>query len=123
MIATRSTKRVMATPQMSQRYPIDRKIQIAEYFIAQLYLTSDLCLDRNYVAIGLLENVFPYEVLLSIVGNNTIPNRFKAPAYRLIRCLFVDREPHVTFCYMYLMILFSFFKCMYIYRSIQLFLD
>ena len=37
---------------------IERKLQVADYFVAQMYLAAELCLDRNYVAIGLLEVLF-----------------------------------------------------------------
>lgn len=73
----------------------ERKIQVSEYFIAQLYLAADLCLDRNYVAIGMLEMSFPIEALFSMLRSSSVPNRFKAPVCRLIRTLYLDREPQV----------------------------
>lgn len=74
---------------------IERKIQIAEYFIAQMYLAADLCLDRNYVAIGMLEASFPIDSLFSILRSSNIPGKFKAAVCRLIRTLYLDREPQV----------------------------
>eukprot|EP01038_Epipyxis_sp_PR26KG_P012176 gene12176-16306_t len=70
---------------------------LAEYLIAELYLVADLCLDRNYVAIQLLERLFEYDVLVSMLkdAGNHIPNVIKAPVCRILRCLYVDREPQV----------------------------
>lgn len=69
--------------------------QFVEYFIAQLYLTADLCLDRNYVAIGILEIRLPYTLLLTMLKASYIPNRIKAPVCRILRCLHIDRDPQV----------------------------
>eukprot|EP01036_Dinobryon_divergens_P025774 gene25774-34355_t len=71
---------------------IQRK-QVGDYFITQLYVIADLCLDRNYVAIGIVQRQFTYEALLTILKIDSIPNEFKAAACRLLRCLFIDREP------------------------------
>ena len=72
------------------------KKQVADYFIAQLYLTADLCLDRNYVAMHLIENYLEYETLVSILKLDIVPNQLKAPVFRILRTLYIDREPQVT---------------------------
>lgn len=72
------------------------KNQVAEYFIAQLYLVADLCLDRNYVAINVLENLFEYDVLLTMLKNIQLPHSCKAAVCKVVRCLYVDREPQVA---------------------------
>ena len=74
---------------------LERKKQVADYFVAQMYLVADLCLDRNYVAIELLEKLYSFEMLLSILKSKFAPSQFKAPVCRVIRCLYVDREPQV----------------------------
>ena len=84
-----------ATPALQKQRHLLKK-QIGDYFITQLYLLADLCLDRNYVAIGIIQRHFTYEMLLTIVKREEIPNQFKAAASRLIRCLFVDREPQTA---------------------------
>jgi hypothetical protein len=113
------------------------RIQVGEYFTTQLYLVSDLCLDRNYIAMILLESLYPYDILITIlmmasastVNNNAlgatsaatfphpssgssfsplsasfspssssippISNNIKAAVCRIIRCLYVDREPQI----------------------------
>ena len=77
---------------LMKQHSILRK-QVGDYFIAQLYVIADLCLDRNYVAIGIVQRQFSYEALLTILKSDGIPNEFKAEACRLLRCLFIDREP------------------------------
>lgn len=72
------------------------KMQVAEYFVTQLYLVADLCLDRNYVAINTLENFYEYDVLLTLLKNIQLPQMCKAAVCRVIRCLYVDREPQVA---------------------------
>jgi hypothetical protein len=74
---------------------LESKIQIADYFCTQLYLLADLCLDRNYVSMNFIELKFPYEMLITILKNPDSPRRFKAPVCRLLRCLYVDRDPQV----------------------------
>lgn len=72
------------------------KTQVAEYFVTQLYLVADLCLDRNYVAINILEPFYEYDMLLTLLKNIQLPHTCKAAVCRVIRCLYVDREPQVA---------------------------
>ena len=44
-----------------------QKIRIAQYFLAQLYLCAEMCLDRNYVAMQRLSELFSYDALVSIM--------------------------------------------------------
>ena len=43
------------------------KKRIADYFIAQLNLAAEVCLDRNYVAIELCEATLDFNDLFSIL--------------------------------------------------------
>lgn len=72
------------------------RAQVAEYFATQLYLVADLCLDRNYVSIALLENMYEYDVLVAMLKTPILPNGIKAAVSRIVRCLYVDREPQVA---------------------------
>jgi hypothetical protein len=74
----------------------ERKLQIIEYLVAQFYLAADLCLDRNYVAIGLLEETYSIDLLYTILKTPTLPNKLKAPVCKLIRTLYLDREPQIA---------------------------
>ena len=77
----------------------ERKRQVAHFLVAELYLVADLCIDRNYVSINILEKIFRYDVLISILKDEFIPNKFKAPVCRILRCMYVDREPQVAVNY------------------------
>ena len=72
---------------------LTRKLQVVDYFCAQLCLMADLCLDRNYVAMKLVEAAFPYDMLIGMLKIPNSSQRCKAPVCRLLRCLYVDREP------------------------------
>jgi hypothetical protein len=72
------------------------KSQVAEYFRTQLYLVADLCLDRNYVSIGMLEPLYEYETMITMLKHDAIPSSFKAPVCRVLRCLYVDRDPQTA---------------------------
>lgn len=84
---------------------LERKQVMIGYIVAQLDLVSELCLDRNYMAIAHMEKLFPYECLLSILSgsgltssaltNERIPELIGA-ASRLIKSLYVDRESEST---------------------------
>lgn len=72
------------------------KSLIAEYMLTELYLVADLCLDRNYVAIRILEAAFPYDMLLTVLRDQKVDDAFKAPICRILRCLWIDREPQTV---------------------------
>lgn len=74
-----------------------KKTQVAEYLNTQLFLVADLCLDRNYVAIGILETMYEYDLLVTMLKMEIgIPSKFKAAACRILRTMYIDREPHVA---------------------------
>ena len=70
-----------------------RRAAVADYFIAQLYLAAELCLDRNYIAMAKLESVFPYEILMALIKIDGGGESVKAAAVKLLMCLHVDRDP------------------------------
>ena len=72
------------------------RIQAAEYLLFQLHLVADLCLDRNYVAIRIMEKCYPYDMLISILYMDDVQPHFKAPICRILRCLWIDREPQIA---------------------------
>lgn len=94
MLQNTGTKK-RKTMQTKSKTVQERKLQIIEYFVAQLYLAADLCLDRNYVAIGLLEETYSIELLYTIL-KTPLPNNVKAPVCKLIRTLYLDREPQIA---------------------------
>jgi len=73
-----------------------RRQQVIDYLITQLYTVGDMCLDRNYISIEILESIFHYDKLLAILLNPQVTNAIKAPICRILRCMYVDREPQVV---------------------------
>eukprot|EP01031_Cornospumella_fuschlensis_P051295 gene51295-62728_t len=54
-----------------------------------------MCMDRNYIAMHKLDELFSYEVLVTILKLN-VSNNLKAAAVRLLMCLYVDRDPQAS---------------------------
>ena len=71
-----------------------QKQNIADYFIQEMYLGAEMCMDRNYVAMHKLDPLFSYEALVSVMAMD-VTNKVKAAACRLLFCLHVDRDPQV----------------------------
>ena len=93
LLAKNNRKLMKGFSSTKEKSLYERKKQIASYFIAQLYLAADLCLDRNYVSIALLEKVYSYNMLLTILTTKATTNQFKAPVCRMIRAIYIDRDP------------------------------
>ena len=74
-----------------------QKLAVAEYYISELYLCAEMCLDRNYIGMSKLQNLFPYNVLVALLKHN-VSDPVKAAVVRMLQCLYVDRDPQfVTF--------------------------
>jgi hypothetical protein len=65
---------------------------VAGYFVSQMYLAAEMCMDRNYVAMHRLDELFPFNVLMTVLKIN-VSDELKAAAARLLLCLHVDRDP------------------------------
>jgi hypothetical protein len=90
-----SSKRFKRMNTSSKKTIAKRRSQVVQYFISQMYLVADLCLDRNYIAIALLEKFYTYGMLLTVLKTQNCPAALQAPVMRIVRCLYVDREPQV----------------------------
>ena len=66
-----------------------KSTSIAQYFVSELVLAAELCLDRNYVAINTLNQLFTYEILVSILKLD-LSESIKAAAANLIVHLYVE---------------------------------
>ena len=73
----------------------EQKEAVANYFIAEMFLGAEMCMDRNYVAMHKLDALFPYEVLVTILKLDVSPS-LKSAAVRLMMCLHIDRDPQAT---------------------------
>ena len=65
---------------------------VTDYFISQMYLAAEMCMDRNYVAMHKLDELYTFDTLVTILKID-VADKLKAAAARLILCLHVDRDP------------------------------
>lgn len=72
-----------------------KKQDIANYLASELFLVAEMCLNRNYVAMKNLEELFPYEVLVTMMKMDVTP-LLKSAAVTLILRMYVDRDPQVV---------------------------
>ena len=69
-----------------------RKHAVADYFVNEMFLGAEMCMDRNYVAMHKLDPYFTFEALVTILKMDVLAD-VKAAAVRLLLCLHVDRDP------------------------------
>jgi hypothetical protein len=70
------------------------KSVVAEYFIAELFLSAEMCLGRNYHSIHKLEELFSYDTLVTIL-RMSVTESLKSAVVKLLLRLYVDRDPQV----------------------------
>jgi hypothetical protein len=72
----------------------ERRKNVSNFFISQLYLVAEMCVERNYAVITTMEVLYPYEVLITLLKAN-YSDSLKGSAARLLMCLYVDRDPQI----------------------------
>jgi inositol 1,4,5-triphosphate receptor type 3 len=70
-----------------------KRLAVAMYFIDEMYLGAEMCMDRNYVSMHLLDPLFSFELLVTMMKMPEVHYSLKAAACRLLYCLHVDRDP------------------------------
>jgi hypothetical protein len=94
--ALEDTKEVGRKAKSSKRKASnDQKEAVANYFIAEMFLAAEMCMDRNYVAINKLNEDFTYRRLVTILKLD-VNSQIKSAAVRLLMCLHVDRDPQAA---------------------------
>ena len=63
------------------------------YFESMLDFMASICQDRFYKGIRLLEDLYPFDLLLSGIENKDIPTKIRSKFVRLMDVLVVDRTP------------------------------
>ena len=69
-------------------------IRIAKYYADQIFLFSEMCLDRSYNSIYEMMRQFPYDTLISLMGNELLPDRIRSGFTLLLLRVYIDRYPH-----------------------------
>ena len=72
--------------------------EFADYFQAQIEMYCELLFGRSYSAIYALEEMLPFNLLLSVVSYRKIPYEMRSSFVKLIERLWVDRFPHEPNC-------------------------
>ena len=60
------------------------KTTVQKYFVAQLFLAAEICLDRNYLAMRILEKQFTYITCITMLKDPKIPSVVKAGVAKLV---------------------------------------
>jgi hypothetical protein len=82
----------LAKKPQTKKTSLEQKTAVANYFIAEIFLGAEMCLDRNYIAMHQMDKLFSYEVLVTIL-KLPVSSNLKAASVRLLMCLYVDRDP------------------------------
>ena len=68
--------------------------RIASYYLAQISLFAEMCLDRSYNSIYEMQRQFTFDMLVSLVGNPLLPDSIRSGFTLLLLRTFIDRYPH-----------------------------
>ena len=72
-----------------------RQEQLADWFVAQLYLIRKLVFGRSYNNIRHIEKVYTYPLLLSMAWNERLPCALRSCSLDLLASLHLDRFPQL----------------------------
>lgn len=92
MVSTTSSSSIITTSKKSAVEIAARKKAIGDFFTAQLYLSAEMCFERNYSVILTMEKMYSFESLVSLLRLQ-VPEYLKGAAIKLIMHLYVDRDP------------------------------
>ena len=76
------------------RESFDRLEKIATYYESQIFLFAEMCLDRSYNSIYEMQRQFSYDMLVSLVGNDLLPDALRSAFTLLMLRTYIDRYPH-----------------------------
>ena len=70
-----------------------REASWLEYYRHQLELFAALCLDRQYLAINVIQNQLSLELVLKCMSDQTLPNSLRATFCQLLLRVHLDKDP------------------------------
>jgi hypothetical protein len=74
----------------------DGKRAVCDFFVAQLQVSAEMCLGRNYHVINLVEKIYTYDALVTIIkapSGSMSNDVLKRSAAYLLQTLYIDRDP------------------------------
>lgn len=66
-----------------------------EYFISTIELMADLCLNKNFIAIDKLKNLYTFRLCSLIISNEKYEEKIRTAFLRLVMTLFIEAESDV----------------------------
>ncbi|CAD7974775.1 unnamed protein product, partial [Amoebophrya sp. A120] len=78
----------------SEKASMQAKQVLANFFIAQLQMLTEMCLDRQVNAIGAIEKEYFYELVVCGVWHPFLPEIVRSRFAALTDNLWIDRHPH-----------------------------
>lgn len=82
----------------TRREIFERHSMLANYFKSQIDLYAEMLRDRSYHVIFVVEKMFPYPMILSLIANPHLPFTIRSSAMRLLKNLWIQRYPHEGNC-------------------------
>lgn len=95
-LSANGSKRRMSSVGTVRSQGETKKMQVADYFVALMFLGAEMCMDRNYVSMLKLDKYYPIEVLITMLTLEGVTSNLKSGVMRLLLCLHVDRDPQAT---------------------------
>lgn len=68
--------------------------EVYKYFLSTVHLLSDLCLDRNYVAIDYLESIYTFDLCFKVLSNSELNYELRSAFASLFQNLWICKKPY-----------------------------